>query len=1344
MRLIREDLEKVDLEPLRSFVANPDEFFGPMQHYRLLTYLAKRRAGRTAFDIGTHQGDSALALALGGVHVETFDLVDKIGSRSLGGGVQRHSDDLCDPIMREHWRSALLESALILIDIDPHEGTREYELVSWLQANDYRGLIVLDDIWYFEGTRINLWQRIDPRHKTDVTVLGHWSGTGIVSFRELVEIDNRTSKEETPPMNPILPLPVRSENADAVGYVCTRPEEGRAQLEILINLGCKPHHRVLEIGCGALVAGFQIMQYLDAGNYTGIEPNMWLVTSSFRIPEVGAVIESKRPLFGSRTDFRVESENKFDFIISHSILSHTSDAQLTDFLTATKEQLTEGGVLAASIRLAEGNEFGSPGSMLHGPDFTEWQYPGVSWFTCEDVLDRARVAGFPKARVAPELTRTILNGNPKAIHDWICTSDSPAIENTKTDTGVVFVTAFFRLEDRTVDEDEQFRQFESLADSGLPFILFLDEKLADRAPKRSNVKVILKDRLLLSSFLMFPKDVRLPDTRDKSKDTRGFLLLQNSKIEFLGMAAYGEHSCEAAHFAWIDFGIMKIVRDRKSFLENLRQLRPPAECVLAPGCWDRREHDLSHDTVNWRFCGGFLLADKDSIAQLLLVNREELRALSGKSELTWEVNVWAELEKKGQRFDWYKADHDDSIIAIPETVRAAPSPFNRDVRAIGRLLDDKVFGLPRICLNMIVKNEARVIERCLESALPYIDTWCISDTGSRDNTPKIIERFFERHGVPGNMIFFDFENYAQARNNSLNFARAIGGWDYALLIDADMRVEGVLDKSLLSAPAYKILQRNGSIDYFNTRLVRRDSGASYIGVTHEYISVEGVEELAGFAIDDRDDGGNKPEKGERDIRLLTEGLITEPENGRYMFYLAQTYRGMGRAEESIKWYRRRIAAGGWDEEVWYSHYALAHAYKELNNEAEFIKACLEAYNFRPSRGEPLKLLAQLYRETGKNDASALVAKALLEVEYPSDELFVERDVYSFGALQELAIAGFYSKAPKTRAAAHDACVTLTIHPNGFAREEARRNFTYYAKSASDLFGAEVRNIDWRPDDGWAPMNPSICAIGIGRLFVLVRTVNYKVAEGQYPTIDNSGIIRTRNYIIESNMGGWIKAATLIEDDSKIEKTNFPVEGYEDCRLWPAASGGFAISATVRNLQGNDDGRCEMAVISLDEKERVGGVHPIRDYEHHLTQKNWMPIVGLPGHFLYLCDPTIVIDTASPAGRTVEIARHKPPACLVDLRGGSQLIPHGDGWLCVTHEVAWRPERVYLHRFVRFGPAFNVVAVSEPFYFAHIGIEFCAGLARYGDKLIASFGVNDASAHLAFFDPDAVDRLLHTL
>lgn len=192
MRLTRADLAKIDLEPLRRYAANPDEFFGRQQHYRLLAHLPLLLPfGKTVIDIGTHQGDSALALSYAARRVESFDVVDKTNGRPRPENVHYHLEDLFDPETRERWRRTLLNSGIIVIDIDPHEGTREYELVKWLHENDYRGLIVLDDIWFFKPMRDNIWYRIKASHKADATALGHWSGTGIVSFDERVELEEK-------------------------------------------------------------------------------------------------------------------------------------------------------------------------------------------------------------------------------------------------------------------------------------------------------------------------------------------------------------------------------------------------------------------------------------------------------------------------------------------------------------------------------------------------------------------------------------------------------------------------------------------------------------------------------------------------------------------------------------------------------------------------------------------------------------------------------------------------------------------------------------------------------------------------------------------------------------------------------------------------------------------------------------------------------------------------------------------------------------------------------------------------------------------------------------------------
>src|SRR5215469_6773503 len=129
----------------------------------------------------------------------------------------------------------------------------------------------------------------------------------------------------------------------------------------------------------------------------------------------------------------------------------------------------------------------------------------------------------------------------------------------------------------------------------------------------------------------------------------------------------------------------------------------------------------------------------------------------------------------------------------------------------------------KLCLNMIVKNESARIERCLSSLTPWIDCWAIVDTGSTDGThAKIMDMLGD---LPGKLSHFPFVNFGVTRNDALTAAYNLYGatnYDYILLVDADMElvVTDVPWRDMLTAPAYKMLQKNGGLSYWNTRLLR--------------------------------------------------------------------------------------------------------------------------------------------------------------------------------------------------------------------------------------------------------------------------------------------------------------------------------------------------------------------------------------------------------------------------------------------------------------------------------------------------------------------------------------------
>jgi SAM-dependent methyltransferase len=220
-------------------------------------------------------------------------------------------------------------------------------------------------------------------------------------------------------MNPSV---TRSPNAleAAKRYVATDRVSGELQLELLKREGCVPESSVLEVGCGCLNAGVPVIRYLRRGRYAGIEPNSWLLEAALKDWRTRWLIAAKHPTFLDRTDFDATGLGRtFDYVLSHSVLSHCAHWQLEQFVANVAQVLSPRGRIVASIRLAEGNDYGSRGSP-DGEDSMdeEWQYPDVSWFKLDTVRETAARHGLTVS-LEPEYTEFYVSRRPREFHDWI-------------------------------------------------------------------------------------------------------------------------------------------------------------------------------------------------------------------------------------------------------------------------------------------------------------------------------------------------------------------------------------------------------------------------------------------------------------------------------------------------------------------------------------------------------------------------------------------------------------------------------------------------------------------------------------------------------------------------------------------------------------------------------------------------------------------------------------------------------------------------------------------------------------------------------------------------------------
>jgi len=285
-----------------------------------------------------------------------------------------------------------------------------------------------------------------------------------------------------------------------------------------------------------------------------------------------------------------------------------------------------------------------------------------------------------------------------------------------------------------------------------------------------------------------------------------------------------------------------------------------------------------------------------------------------------------------------------------------------------------------ICLNMIVKNESEVIERCLDSIKHLIDYWVIFDTGSTDGTQKIVKKYLK--DIPGELHESPWVNFAHNRNEAL--AAAKNKADYLLFIDADEIWQYSKDFALpnLDKDFYNVIVRQlDAVDFKRVELVNNHLDWKWQGVLHEVVEspqakscgvLEGVinicNAIKGFRTKD-------PEKYLKDAIVLEQALKKDPTNSRYVFYLAQSYLADGKYELALKNYKKRTEMESEDvQETFMAMYNVGIIYEKLDDYESALESFFKAYEYRPTRAEPLLRIAIIYRKKGNYLLGYLISK----------------------------------------------------------------------------------------------------------------------------------------------------------------------------------------------------------------------------------------------------------------------------------------------------------------------------------------------------------------------------------
>lgn len=670
--------------------------------------------------------------------------------------------------------------------------------------------------------------------------------------------------------------------------------------------------------------------------------------------------------------------------------------------------------------------------------------------------------------------------------------------------------------------------------------------------------------------------------------------------------------------------------------------------------------------------------------------------------------------------------------------------------------------MTKLCLNMIVKNESPIITRLFDTILPIIDCWIISDTGSTDETPQIIEDYFKEKCLPGKLYNHKWKNFGHNRDLSLKCAQNSElDFDYILLLDADMKlvIKPSFKKSNLICDVYAVKQGNHTLSYYNTRLLKKKLNVTCVSPTHEYYDIKGQYSqgaMDDLFIDDIGDGNCKSDKYERDIRLLKEGIEEEPNNPRYYFYLARSYECIRDNENAIKCYKQRIEKGAWSEEIWYSYYCIGNIYNyHLNEPEKAIYNYLMAYNMNPLRIENLYKMIELYRKESKHklaqffiEAAEKILKSGKVVE--KDILFMEPHIYKYMIDYEKSIIAYYV-GEKENGLKISNKLLLESKINKMDQDKYNLtmcNIKFYLKNWKELGGTYIKKFDVKDvagntqvnfDDFKSVFNPCITTIPGQGLYINLRCANYnmEIKDGRlvYKVYKNGDLVSpndenpvsTVNFLCSLDNEFKVTNNKLLEFGNDLLKHDFSVKGVEDIRIFGYKDDIYFVGNS-REVTSDRSPKMLLGNTS-DLKSTV----VLTGYEDHKCQKNWAPFIhNKKLYLLYSYSPLVILSPDVVTGECIVYKKEDQKYAYNNFRGGSPGFYVNGILYFLIHEVVYEHGRIYYHRFVKMNNSLNIDQVSYPFYFDKLGIEYAVG-ATFDEKknrLLVSWGQNDKLANLS--------------
>ena len=650
-----------------------------------------------------------------------------------------------------------------------------------------------------------------------------------------------------------------------------------------------------------------------------------------------------------------------------------------------------------------------------------------------------------------------------------------------------------------------------------------------------------------------------------------------------------------------------------------------------------------------------------------------------------------------------------------------------------------------ICLNMIVKNESKIIIRLLKSVYSIIDCFCICDTGSTDNTIDLINDFFKNKNIVGKVIKEPFQNFEHNRNVALEACAGMS--EYILLLDADMIIVKNPEYKLeLTLDAYFLDQGDNNNMGRNVRFVKNNGTFKYYGITHECIKTttpnptfENIEKDKLF-INDIGDGGSKSDKYERDKRLLLSALETTPDNARYNFYLANTFRELNEKENAIKYYKIRIKLEDIDinkytDEIWYCYY---HIGILLNNE-ESIHYWLMAHKSTPKRIEHLYEIIKFYRLRKDYalckifyDIAAEIMKPPFKYSDVHKFIFISLIHYRYLLDYEYTLFSCYldiKTADSNFVKIFNECDRQNL------LDITLSNLKFYKNILKPVKIIEFTKTEIIGDYTMNHSTPCIIPYNDGYL-MNIRCVNYSINDNclycNIGTNEKCSKIITFNKRLELSKDFKIINETIMIPNL----TDNYIIGIEDIKPFK----NFFNEIVFLGSSQHDYDSIGMNYGKYNDINNSNKIKP--DFITHNREKNWTFIPNERNEIVYKWCPLTICNLNESVLKIDRLV--DTPNIFKLVRGSSNGFLYKDEIWFITHFVSDEKCRYYYQLFVVFDINMNLQRYSPPFNFSDKPIEFCLSIIVNDDQVIIPYSVNDGSAIVSIYDKKMIDSFIYVI